>query len=65
MTDCTFIIPDTNAFQSGGNLYNARLIEALKSLKYTFLSFATCEISVFKVSILFVKSYHHFIYMYN
>lgn len=45
MTDCTFIIPDTNTFQSGGNLYNARLIEALKVLGYSVDSYELDAIS--------------------
>lgn len=45
MTDCTFIIPDTNAFQSGGNLYNARLVEALKALEYSVDSYELNAIS--------------------
>mgnify|MGYP000353792131 CR=1 FL=1 len=30
-----FVIPDVNAFQSGGNIYNKHLIEGLNNLGYT------------------------------
>ncbi|MEN0004559.1 MAG: glycosyltransferase family 4 protein [Bacteroidota bacterium] len=42
-----FVIPDTSAFQSGGNIYNANLVEALKRIgilitQQTIEQFAAC-----------------------